>query len=116
MPFDDSTSSDLEPDVLPLPLLLPFEFVEPGIEGMTGVVAQIGPQENITSANQCDFKAPAFLDKPCTRLYCVLAFGRGTQVVRERSAKPLHASSILARASNFSSVRSPQLQSLTLFS
>ncbi len=27
--------------------------------------------------------------------------GRGTQVVRERSAKPLRVSSILTRASNF---------------
>src|SRR5882762_10085444 len=40
--------------------------------------------------------------------------GRGTQVVRERSAKPLHVSSILTRASNFSEprlTRDPSLRS-----
>jgi hypothetical protein len=41
MPFDVSTGSDRKPCALPL------EFVEPSGKGMTGVVAQIAPQENI---------------------------------------------------------------------
>ena len=43
--------------------------------------------------------SPGRLDKPAERLYCGTA-GRGTQVVRERSAKPLYVSSILTRASS----------------
>jgi hypothetical protein len=42
--------------------------------------------------------------KPAVDLYRSLAsflVGRGTQVVRERSAKPLYVSSILTRASNY---------------
>jgi 1,2-diacylglycerol 3-alpha-glucosyltransferase len=39
------------------------------------------------------------IDRPRSKFYCEVA-GRGTQVVRERSAKPLCVSSILTRASN----------------
>ena len=41
------------------------------------------------------------LDKPWQSFYGEES-GRGTQVVRERSAKPLHAGSIPARASSVS--------------
>ena len=42
----------------------------------------------------------ALLDKPTPEVSTVEAIGRGTQVVRERSAKPLFVSSILTRASS----------------
>ena len=44
----------------------------------------------------------ALVDIFCAGRYLYIPAGRGTQVVRERSAKPLYVSSILTRASTSS--------------
>ena len=51
----------------------------------------------------CDQVRPrGLLDKPTPEVSTVEAIWRGTQVVRERSAKPLYVGSIPTRASNLS--------------
>ena len=65
---------------------------------MSGVLAQNPSRENTKSIDASVQEVAGLLDKPTTRLYCETS-GRGTQVVRERSAKPLYVSSILTRAS-----------------
>ena len=80
----------------------PVEF---GVERMFGFVAQIQPRENtnvpcppVRTRVRTMVRPRCLLDKPWQSFYREES-GRGTQVVRERSAKPLHVGSIPTRAS-----------------